>query len=149
MGSVSVKSGRAPRTGSAGVQRSFERSRRACRVAYPMSDGRENHSRIAELHGIERSPVIAAQVTLAHGSTGRYGIVFIRSARWKPARARCSSSRPFSIAGAAVARPGGDGFSASGAITRGRIVMSSWVINLPASLVAESRWVEFSHPFET
>ena len=55
-----------------------------------------------------------------------------------------------SIAGATTPWPGGYGFFASGAITGDRIVMSSWVINLPASVDADSSWVEvFSHPFGT
>jgi hypothetical protein len=52
-----------------------------------------------------------------------------------------------SIAGATTPWPGGYGFFAAGAIGKDQIVMSTWVVNLPASEDADSNWVEvFSRP---
>ncbi|HEX2690826.1 MAG TPA: MYXO-CTERM sorting domain-containing protein, partial [Kofleriaceae bacterium] len=55
-----------------------------------------------------------------------------------------------SIAGGsngATGWPGGYGFFASAALGKNQLVMSSWVINLPASDYRDSNWVEvFHHP---
>lgn len=50
-------------------------------------------------------------------------------------------------AGATSAYPGGYGFFAAGAVGKSQLVMSSWVIDLPASSDADASWVEvFTRP---
>jgi hypothetical protein len=52
-----------------------------------------------------------------------------------------------SIAGATDPWPGGYGFYAAAALGKGMLVMSTWVVNLPASDYADSGWVEvFTRP---
>jgi hypothetical protein len=52
-----------------------------------------------------------------------------------------------SIAGGTSPWPGGYGFFASTAIGQDQLVMSSWVVNLPATDYRDSSWVEvFHHP---
>jgi hypothetical protein len=52
-----------------------------------------------------------------------------------------------SIAGATQPFPGGYGFYAAGALGNGQILMSSWVIDLPAGQGTQETWVEvFSKP---
>lgn len=47
-----------------------------------------------------------------------------------------------SIAGGTDPWPGGYGFFAAGAVNRDQLVMSTWVVNLPASDFRDSNWVE-------
>jgi hypothetical protein len=55
-----------------------------------------------------------------------------------------------SIAGATDPWPGGYGFYAAGALGKGMLVMSTWVVNLPASEYVNSSWVEvFTRPLGT
>ncbi|HEX7839530.1 MAG TPA: hypothetical protein VF469_18775 [Kofleriaceae bacterium] len=52
-----------------------------------------------------------------------------------------------SIAGATQPWPGAYGFYAAGAVGNGRVVMSSWVVDLPAGSDANKSWVEvFTRP---